>query len=193
MATPTNPPPQLPIDSIVGDASLTNQQPQHQHQLLQAQPQHPKEVNVAVFCRVGQETVQEIVAKTAELFNNLKTMSPPNGTAQSMNERENLKFKARENLKHIDVHFTRLRKIYEKCNESIGLEFIQNVENLIPMKDDDVMKIDDKTTTVKSNQEKEHQELTELLQLKNRQIKEVIDNLRSIIWEINTMLAMSKP
>lgn len=193
MATPTNPPPQLPIDSIVGDASLTNQQPQHQHQLLQAQPQQPKEANVAIFCRVGQEIVQEIVAKTAELFNNLKTMSPPNGTAQSITEREGLKFKTRENLKYIDVHFKRLRKIYEKCNESIGLEFIQNVENLIPMKDDDVMKIDDKTTTVKSSQEKEHQELTELLQLKNRQIKEVIDNLRSIIWEINTMLAMRKP
>jgi mediator of RNA polymerase II transcription subunit 30 len=63
------------------------------------------------------------------------------------------------------------------------------------MKDKDFAKIDDKkfNNNKVKQLDKEHQELVDLLQLKNRQIKEVIDNLRSIVWEINTMLAMRKP
>ncbi len=33
-----------------------------------------KEVNMATLCRMGQETVQEIVTKTNEVFSVLKTM-----------------------------------------------------------------------------------------------------------------------
>ncbi len=36
----------------------------------------------------------------------------------------------------------------------------------------------------------EHTEVAQLLTQRNRQLKEVIDQMRSIIWEINTMLAM---
>ena len=36
----------------------------------------------------------------------------------------------------------------------------------------------------------EHQELAQQLVLKNRHLKEIIDQMRNNIWEINTMLAM---
>ena len=36
----------------------------------------------------------------------------------------------------------------------------------------------------------EHNELIQQLTAKNRHIKEIIDQMRNIIWEINTMLAM---
>lgn len=36
----------------------------------------------------------------------------------------------------------------------------------------------------------EHTEVAQLLTHRNRQLKEVIDQMRNIIWEINTMLAM---
>ena len=36
----------------------------------------------------------------------------------------------------------------------------------------------------------EHNELIQQLAQKNRHIKEIIDQMRNIIWEINTMLAM---
>ena len=36
----------------------------------------------------------------------------------------------------------------------------------------------------------EHNELIQQLVLKNKHIKEIIDQMRNIIWEINTMLAM---
>uniref|UniRef100_T1HRZ6 Mediator of RNA polymerase II transcription subunit 30 n=3 Tax=Rhodnius TaxID=13248 RepID=T1HRZ6_RHOPR len=38
----------------------------------------------------------------------------------------------------------------------------------------------------------ESKEVMEQVVLKNRQLKEVIDNLRRIIWEINTMLTMRR-
>lgn len=36
------------------------------------QPQPPRDFNMALLCRIGQETVQEIVSKTTELFQTLK-------------------------------------------------------------------------------------------------------------------------
>ncbi|KAI2804115.1 hypothetical protein RDWZM_001654 [Blomia tropicalis] len=38
----------------------------------------------------------------------------------------------------------------------------------------------------------EHAELTQLAQLKNRQLKEIIDHLRKLVWDINSMLSMRK-
>lgn len=42
--------------------------------------QQNKEFNTASLCRFGQETVQEIVSRTLELFQTLKVLQPPNGT-----------------------------------------------------------------------------------------------------------------
>ena len=36
----------------------------------------------------------------------------------------------------------------------------------------------------------EHNELVQQLMVKNKHIKDIIDQMRNIIWEINTMLAM---
>lgn len=41
--------------------------------------QQTKEFNTASLCRFGQETVQEIVSRTLELFQTLKVLQPPNG------------------------------------------------------------------------------------------------------------------
>ena len=44
------------------------------------QKQPGKDINTASLCRFGQETVQEIVSRTQELFQSLKLLQPPNGT-----------------------------------------------------------------------------------------------------------------
>ena len=36
----------------------------------------------------------------------------------------------------------------------------------------------------------EHNELVQQITIKNRHLKDIIDQMRNIIWEINTMLAM---
>ncbi|KOX67461.1 Mediator of RNA polymerase II transcription subunit 30 [Melipona quadrifasciata] len=45
----------------------------------QQQQQHNKEFNTASLCRFGQETVQDIVSRTLEVFQTLRVLQLPNG------------------------------------------------------------------------------------------------------------------
>lgn len=67
-----------------------------------------------------------------------------------------------------------------------------NIESLIPLKDD----VDIKPEPVHPEEYKKHlqenRELTEAITLKNKQLREIIDRIRIIIWEINTMLSMRR-
>jgi len=67
-----------------------------------------------------------------------------------------------------------------------------HVESLIPLKDEP----DHKPDPVQSEEYKkalqENRELIENVMLKNKQLREVIDRIRIIIWEINTMLSMRR-
>ncbi|XP_054156999.1 mediator of RNA polymerase II transcription subunit 30-like [Oppia nitens] len=171
-----------------------------------SQPSPPAAPNIALVCRLGDETVQEIVAKTGELFQALRAMPPPSGPQQQLINAQERQVRTKELLKTIEFFFKRLRKSYEKCNECLSaMDFIQ-IESVVPMKADgqdcgghgninNSNKLDDKKqSNPKAKQlETEHQDLVDLLLLKNRQIKEIIDNLRAIVWEINTMLAMRRP
>lgn len=158
------------------------------------QPQPHRDFSMALLCRIGQETVQEIVSKTTELFSTLKCLQPPNGTAQSITGQEERKVKLQENLRNIGMCFKKLRRIYEKCNENCsGMEYT-HIESLVPLKDEmDSKQEDKKSTEAVKYLTEEHRELVEQVMLRNRQLKEVIDNLRSFIWDINTMLAVRKP
>lgn len=73
----------------------------------------------------------------------------------------------------------------------IGIENI-NIESLLPFKDE----ADNKPEPVHSDEYKkllqENRELTEAVTLKNKQLREIIDRIRIIIWEINTMLNMRR-
>ncbi|XP_015922967.1 mediator of RNA polymerase II transcription subunit 30 [Parasteatoda tepidariorum] len=153
-------------------------------------------LNIAIICRMGQETVQEILTKTSELFTLLKSMQLPNGTVQSINSQEEKKLKLQDFLKTISLGFRKLRRICEKCNyNAVTMEYTHiEVDSLIPLKDEiDSRQEDRKPTDIVKACSLEYQELIELVMLKNRQLKEVIDNLRTFIWDINTMLCMRKP
>ncbi|CAG9117781.1 hypothetical protein JYU34_003553 [Plutella xylostella] len=157
-------------------------------------PQNKPEFNTASLCKFGQETVQDIVGRTADVFATLKAIQPPNGTPQGVNASNEKKAKMQEQLRTIRLLFKRLRLIYEKCNETCqGMEYT-HMESLIPLKDE----ADNKALDERRNTEAyrlavdENRELTEQVVLKNKQLKEVITALRSIIWEINVMLTMRR-
>ncbi|KAG6447410.1 mediator of RNA polymerase II transcription subunit 30 [Manduca sexta] len=158
------------------------------------QPQQSKEFNTASLCKFGQETVQDIVSRTQDVFQTLKAIQPPNGTQHGENASNDKKAKMQEQLRTIRLLFKRLRLIYEKCNETCqGMEYT-HMESLIPLKDE----AENKTLDERRNTEsyrlalEENRELTEQVVLKNKQLKEVITNLRTIIWEINVMLTMRR-
>ncbi|XP_063838099.1 mediator of RNA polymerase II transcription subunit 30 [Ostrinia nubilalis] len=159
-----------------------------------APPPQNKEFNTASLCKFGQETVQDIVSRTQDVFQTLKAIQPPNGTQHGENASNDKKAKMQEQLRTIRLLFKRLRLIYEKCNETCqGMEYT-HMESLIPLKDE----AENKTLDERRNTEsyrlalEENRELTEQVVLKNKQLKEVITNLRTIIWEINVMLTMRR-
>jgi mediator of RNA polymerase II transcription subunit 30 len=155
------------------------------------------------LCRLGQEYAQEIVTKTMELFQHLRTSQPPNGTAMSIQMQEEKKKKIAIVLTEIFTLFSRLRKIYDKVNESTNLmEFVQ-IESLIPLKEEErdhhhhhhraPLEDKKKTSDIVRTFSLERNNAIEQLRLKNRQLKDIIDMLRDIVWDINTMLSMRKP
>lgn len=163
------------------------------------QPMNPSIAhNTYILCRLGQETVQEIVAKTNDFFSILKitTTSLPNGSIQSVQSSDDRRSRINDILRAINLSFRRLKHICEKINEgTCDIDFVQPfVESLIPLVDST-----DRVEEKKKNPEalkrltEERNELRDQLKRKNGQIKEIIDMLRDITWDINTMLAMRKP
>ncbi|XP_050592481.1 mediator of RNA polymerase II transcription subunit 30-like isoform X2 [Bombus affinis] len=159
------------------------------------QQQQNKEFNTASLCRFGQETVQDIVSRTLEIFQTLRVLQPPNGMAQGTNLANEKKNKVQEQLRTLKLLFRRLRVIYEKCNENCQLQGMEytHIESLIPLKEEWDMKSDEKKTSEAYRLAcEESKEIMEQVVLKNRHLKEIIDHLRRIISEINTMLNMRR-
>lgn len=67
-----------------------------------------------------------------------------------------------------------------------------NIESLIPLKDDSENKLEPTYSDEYKKHLQENRELTEAITLKNKQLREIIDRIRIIIWEINTMLSMRR-
>ncbi|XP_055704236.1 mediator of RNA polymerase II transcription subunit 30 [Phlebotomus papatasi] len=144
--------------------------------------------NIVSLCKFGQETVQDIVSRFQEVFQALRVSTPPNGTTAGSTEK-----KVQEQFRTIRLLFKRVRILYDKCNDSCqqGMEYT-HVESLIPLKDEH----DHKPQVTQSEEYQkalqDNRELLEQVMLKNKQLREVIDRIRIIIWEINTMLSMRK-
>lgn len=147
--------------------------------------------NLAFLCKIGQETVQEIVNKTTEMMNLIKQIQLPNGTTSSNNQNEERKNKLKnEYLKSISFCFRRLYKVYEKCQESnVPIDDVEP-ENLIPIEGKEVDRIKIVPSDSFIDMQKDYNEQLKILKAKNAKIKEIIDRLRDIVWEVNSMLAM---
>lgn len=166
------------------------------------QQQQTSEFNIPVMCRIGQETVQEIVLKATELFQILRALQPPTGSMnpQATNLQEERKVKLNENLKMIQSLFKRLRRVYEICDENCSGGEYATLEpdvatiQLVPMEEDGRKPIEEDKKPSESMKVlmEERDRLQEQVTLKNKQLKEIIDMLRNIVCEINTMLSMRK-
>lgn len=168
-----------------------NPNPNQQPPPPQQTPQ--KELTLLNFCSLGQETVHDIVSRFQEVFKLLTCVNPPNGTQQGTNMSLERKLKVQEHFRTIRLLFKRLRILYDKCIYSgqQGLEYT-NIESFIPMKDEP----DNRPEPIMTDEYKkalaENRKLMEMVTQKNKSLKEVIDKLRIIIWEINTMLGMRR-
>uniref|UniRef100_A0AAQ4S9B8 Mediator of RNA polymerase II transcription subunit 30 n=1 Tax=Gasterosteus aculeatus aculeatus TaxID=481459 RepID=A0AAQ4S9B8_GASAC len=87
-------------------------------QLQLQQAQAARDVNTASLCRIGQETVQDIVLRTMEIFQLLRNMQLPNGVTYNPNTHGDRLGKLQEHLRMLSVLFRKLRLVYDKCNEN---------------------------------------------------------------------------
>uniref|UniRef100_A0A8C5S8H0 Mediator of RNA polymerase II transcription subunit 30 n=1 Tax=Laticauda laticaudata TaxID=8630 RepID=A0A8C5S8H0_LATLA len=111
------------------------------------QGQAAREVNTASLCRIGQETVQDIVFRTMEIFQLLRNMQLPNGVTYHTGTYQDRLGKLQEHLRQLSILFRKLRLVYDKCNENCaGLEPIP-IEQLIPYVEEDGFKHDDRGAT----------------------------------------------
>ncbi|XP_071804594.1 mediator of RNA polymerase II transcription subunit 30-like [Asterias amurensis] len=152
--------------------------------------QGQREVNCVSLCRLGQETVQDIVAKTNEIFVVLKAMQLPNGVSNTNPQHQT---KLQDLIRNVQSQFKKLRLLYDKCNLLSGGMDQSNAEELIPWKDgqdslSDLSGLGSEDRIQFANKEK--QELMKKVSAKNQQLQQLIERLRSVIWDINTMMAM---
>ena len=168
---------------------------QDQNQSGPPAPVPKQEINTAALCRYGLEVVQEIVSRITEVFTLLKTLQPPNGTPQGISLCNERKLKIQEILSNIRNNFKRLGMIYHRCNETAqlqGMEYM-HIESLIPLKEEWDQKADERKMSESYRMAcEERREIMEQVLLKNKHLKEVIDSMRRIIWEINSMLCMRR-
>ena len=79
-----------PQSPSVAPSTPNSQEPAQQSQGQQSQQTLPlnnsqqqaptnKEINTVMVCRIGQETIQEIVSRTCEVFGYLRQLQPPLG------------------------------------------------------------------------------------------------------------------
>lgn len=73
----------------------------------------------------------------------------------------------------------------------LGMEYT-HIESLIPLKDEPDHKPDPAPSEEYKKHLLENRDLTDQVMHKNKQLREVIDRIRIIIWEINTMLNMRR-
>ncbi|XP_067664485.1 mediator of RNA polymerase II transcription subunit 30-like [Haliotis asinina] len=151
----------------------------------------PKEINAALFCRAGQEAVHDLVSKATELFQQMYRLQIPNGVTASPQLYQERRIKIDEQLRIILQMFQKLRVIYNKVNE-ISIHFPEPPEELlIPLVGSEVDQTSMNNDVYRYVAE-EHREIVEQVRMKNQEIKDIIDQIRSIIWEINTMITMRK-
>uniref|UniRef100_A0A1A7XYY9 Mediator of RNA polymerase II transcription subunit 30 n=2 Tax=Iconisemion striatum TaxID=60296 RepID=A0A1A7XYY9_9TELE len=172
-------------------AAHHHHQQQHQQQ-QQQQTQAARDVNTSSLCRFGEETVQDIVLRTMEIFQLLRNMQLPNGVTYHPNTHQDRLAKLQDQLRMLSVLFRKLRLVYDKCSENCaGLDPIPP-EQLIPFVEDG-SKHEDRSagqSHLSSEERREILEVNKMLKQKNQQLKQIMDQLRNLIWEINSMLAV---
>ncbi|KAJ3609491.1 hypothetical protein NHX12_024012 [Muraenolepis orangiensis] len=155
--------------------------------LAQQQQQGSRDVNTSSLCRIGQETVQDIVLRTMEIFQLLRNMQLPNGVTYHPNTHQDRLGKLQEHLRMLSVLFRKLRLVYDKCTETCaGMDATPPEED--GSKHD--ARLAGSGRGPAPEERREVLEVNKKLRLKNQQLKQVMDQLRNLIWEINSMLAV---
>lgn len=172
-----------------GQAMMQQPPPPQQSQSQPQMASPTKELNSVTLCKRGQEAVQDLVQKVTEIFKQLqsKSLTLPNGINYNNQIYQDRKAKLEEQLGQLKKDFKKLRLFYDKLKEISGGDV--NSDELLSLCESQVSSVNEVHYRYVSE---ENAEIVQQLQNKNRYLKEIIDQMRTIIWEINTMIVMRK-
>uniref|UniRef100_A0A3B3WUL2 Mediator of RNA polymerase II transcription subunit 30 n=1 Tax=Poecilia mexicana TaxID=48701 RepID=A0A3B3WUL2_9TELE len=102
-------------------------------QQQQPPPGALREISPVFLCRIGQETVQDIVTRTMEIFQITRATQLPNGVTQSHAVYQDRFGKLQEHLRQLALLFRKLRLLYERCVEMTSdLQEIRSLMMQVP-------------------------------------------------------------
>uniref|UniRef100_A0A8C1SKA4 Mediator of RNA polymerase II transcription subunit 30 n=1 Tax=Cyprinus carpio TaxID=7962 RepID=A0A8C1SKA4_CYPCA len=148
-----------------------------------AQPGMPpqgalREISPVYLCRIGQETVQDIVTRTMEIFQITRATQLPNGVTQSQ-----------AHLRQLTLLFRKLHLLYERCAE-LTPDLQESPAELIPYVGEETAPVRAEPCSPAVIQER--QEVLEKVRQKNQEMKVLMDQMRNLLWDVNAMLTMRK-
>ncbi|XP_031566939.1 mediator of RNA polymerase II transcription subunit 30-like [Actinia tenebrosa] len=169
--------------------SVANQ-PQRQEEKQASQPKPPvnQAENEIALTIQGQRTVQDIVDKATELFRRLQGVKLGSGDV-TMRQTQAQNKEIKEHLNALKALFAKLRILYNETKRRVNVPAGESFEDLIPFKDQDkgvAMEVVNENDPLA----KEHQALQQTLKKKNEQVQELMEAMRTMIWDINTMIAL---
>ncbi|XP_059366237.1 mediator of RNA polymerase II transcription subunit 30-like [Carassius carassius] len=159
-----------------------------------AQPGMPpqgalREISPVYLCRIGQETVQDIVTRTMEIFQITRATQLPNGVTQSQAAYQDRFGKLQEHLRQLTLLFRKLRLLYERCAE-LTPDLQESPAELIPYVGEEATPVRAEPCSPAVIQER--QEVLEKVRQKNQEMKVLMDQMRNLLWDVNAMLTMRK-
>ncbi|XP_012693107.1 mediator of RNA polymerase II transcription subunit 30-like isoform X2 [Clupea harengus] len=175
-------------------ASMPSQQQPHMHPgsgTAQQPPMPPqgalREISPVYLCRIGQETVQDIVSRTMEVFQLARATQLPNGVTQSQAAYQDRSGKLQEHLRQLALLFRKLRLLYERCVE-MTTDLQEAPGELVPYAGEEVAAVRVEPCSPAVSQER--REMLEKVKQKNQEMKVLMDQLRNLLWDVNAMLTL---
>ncbi|XP_062384790.1 mediator of RNA polymerase II transcription subunit 30-like [Sardina pilchardus] len=183
--------------------TLANMPSQQQQQQQQQPHMHPasgtgqqapmppqgalREISPVYLCRIGQETVQDIVSRTMEVFQLARATQLPNGVTQSQAAYQDRFGKLQEHLRQLTLLFRKLRLLYERCVE-MTTDLQEAPGELVPYVGEETASVAVEPCSPAVGQEK--REMLEKVKQKNQEMKVLMDQLRNLLWDVNAMLTL---
>lgn len=166
----------------VGPSSVAGQNPMPPQGVL-------REISPVFLCRIGQETVQDIVTRTMEIFQITRATQLPNGVNQSQAMYQDRFGKLQEHLRQLALLFRKLRLLYERCVEMTS-DLTEGPTELLPYVGEEITTIKVEPCGPAVNLER--QEVLEKVRQKDQEMKILMDQMRNLLWDVNAMLTLRK-
>uniref|UniRef100_A0A3Q3DGE7 Mediator of RNA polymerase II transcription subunit 30 n=1 Tax=Hippocampus comes TaxID=109280 RepID=A0A3Q3DGE7_HIPCM len=148
-----------------------------------------REISPVFLCRIGQETVQDIVTRTMEIFQITRATQLPNGVTQSQAMYQDRFGKLQEHLRQLALLFRKLRLLYERCVEMTA-DLQEGPAELVPYVGEELVNVRVEPCSPSVHQERK--DILERVRQKNHEMKVLMDQMRNLLWDVNAMLTLRK-